>query len=224
MRQVPGLAPGFAEVAVEFHPSISADGRFVAYSRGVIGRNGELGRDERVVADLELGTVTVVERGPDETPAWQLSADGRWLAHSSLGNDADGNGLPDVYITFAHEPRVVAVTGGDVGPGTSTLVVEVEEVVGEPSVAVVGGGVTVLDVRLVAPGVVEVDVAVEPGATPGPRDLAVRNRGDWPGRASSAAGPPVGGASRSPAEPGAVGNVAGRGSATRCRRDRPGSW
>jgi hypothetical protein len=124
----------------------------------------------------------VVEDEPGASPAWQLSADGRWLAHSSLGDDADGNGLPDVYVTFAHEPRVVDVTPSVIGPGARTVRLGVQEAVGVPMVEVVGGGVRVAAVRSAGPGLLDVDVVVEADAAVGPRDLVVRNRGDWPGR------------------------------------------
>jgi hypothetical protein len=183
VRFVPALPTGFAEVSLEFRPSISADGRFVTYTRGVIDRLGGFVHDERVVADLDLGTVTVVEDDPGESPGWVLSDDGRWLARSATDDHPDQNGLPDVDIVFAHEARVVGVDPALVGPGSHTVRLAVEEAVGVPMVEVAGGGVSVVEVRPAGPGLVDVDLVVGAGAATGARDLVIRNRGDWPGRA-----------------------------------------
>ena len=90
-------------------PSISADGRYVAFESNasdLVAEDGNSYRDV-FVRDLEAGTTTRVDvdtsggpTGGDSALA-SISADGRWVTFSSFASDlvaGDGNGTWDIFL------------------------------------------------------------------------------------------------------------------------------
>jgi Tol biopolymer transport system component len=122
------------------HPSISADGRFVAFNSDATNLSGE---DEKTstdvfVRDLQAGTTALVSRasGPAGTPSDgsafdpSISADGRFVAFSSTGTNLSDEDAPgdfqDVFVrdrqtnTTTLVSRASATATGD-GPVADTV-------------------------------------------------------------------------------------------------------
>jgi Tol biopolymer transport system component len=112
-------------------PSISADGRLVAFvsSASDLGPDDENHLSDIYVADLESGTITLVSRtsrgkaanGASFRPA--LSGDGRFVAFVTDASDLacakrctsdadDNNLLPDVYLADLHTGATQRLSGG----------------------------------------------------------------------------------------------------------------
>ena len=120
---VPGNAPSF-------HPSISGDGRYVAFSSlasdFVLGDTNAL--PDVFVRDVTSGTTVLVSTAPDGTPgggdSTSMSSDGRYVAFTS---DAplvvdDTNGRSDLYV---HDRDADGNGIFDEATGTSTVRVSV---------------------------------------------------------------------------------------------------
>jgi Tol biopolymer transport system component len=94
--------------SVGAEPSISADGRFVAFDSGASLVPGDGPFSDVYVRDLELGTTTLVSVAADGGPADSgssepsISADGRTVAFASGASNllqaGDGNGTTDIYV------------------------------------------------------------------------------------------------------------------------------
>jgi Tol biopolymer transport system component len=109
-----------------FHPTMSADGRWVGFlswaSNLVAGDTN--GSPDVFVHDRQTGTTTRVNVGPAGIQANALtnssaaiSADGPWVAFSSSANNlvpGDTNGKSDVFV---HDRQTGATTRVSVGPG-----------------------------------------------------------------------------------------------------------
>ncbi|HEX9903677.1 MAG TPA: hypothetical protein VGA77_01815, partial [Propylenella sp.] len=110
-----GLEPGNGRSE---HPSISADGRFVAFAS----RATDLARgmplvaaDNIFVRDLQAGTTEWVSRpntwgdprGPSQQPS--ISADGRFVAFHSLAHDLVAGDTNEAFDVFVHD-RLTGLT------------------------------------------------------------------------------------------------------------------
>lgn len=181
----PGLTPGFAEAAFEFGTTISDDGRYLAYSRSIMNRYGNHFPDFVVFDTATAGVVTQVGVAPGDTePLVSISGDGRWVTFDDaqpVGAD-DTNGLTDVVVRYGHEPLATSASPSAIGPGGHTVTFSATGTLGLTGASVSGDGVSVTGVRVVSPTTIELDLVVAPDATTGPRDVTLRNRGDWPGR------------------------------------------
>ena len=107
-----------------WQPSVSADGRFVAYSAWNI---GDTGTSQVVIRELATGAVTLVSHDATGSPGGlassnpSVSADGSYVAFESnsslLPGDGDGNELSDIYLFSRADNSVTRVsinaTGGD---------------------------------------------------------------------------------------------------------------
>jgi Tol biopolymer transport system component len=136
----PSGASGPAADKDSAHPSISADGRFVAFNSDATNLSGE---DEKTstdvfVRDLQAGTTALVSRasGPAGTPSDgsafdpSISADGRFVAFSSTGTNLSDEDAPgdfqDVFVrdrqtnTTTLVSRASATATGD-GPVADTV-------------------------------------------------------------------------------------------------------
>jgi Tol biopolymer transport system component len=108
-------------------PSISADGRYVAFlsqaSNLVSGDTGGYGHDDVFVHDRQSGETTRVSIASDGTqgnyPHWNtnpsISADGRYVAFSSDASNLVSGDTNGVYDVFVHEngalPAVASISG-----------------------------------------------------------------------------------------------------------------
>ena len=114
-------------------PSISADGRFVAFASSADNLSDE--DDEFVdifVRDLQANTTTLVSRGSDaagaaasdgNSSAPSISADGRFVAFRSDAynlSDADGDAFEDIFVRDLQERTTTLVSrAGSAGDGNS---------------------------------------------------------------------------------------------------------
>ncbi len=181
---MPGMAlPAAHWSQFEGVPTVSDDGRYVAYNRTLY---SELERPPGtlVVHDREQDSVTVIKPPSTIGPTRVLiSGDGRWttFAAPTVETAGDTNGVDDVFVRYAHDPQVSVETPHEIGPGTHDLVFDAKELVETPAVSVNGGGVTVNSVTISGTEL-HVTVTVSPGAAAGARDVYVYNNGSWPGR------------------------------------------
>jgi Tol biopolymer transport system component len=110
-----------------FHPSISADGRYVAfvsYASDLVQGDGN-GTTDVFVRDLATGTTTRVSKdlqgGDPNADSWMpsISADGRYVAFSSIASDlvqGDDNSTYDVFVKDLIAQSTIRAsvdTGGD---------------------------------------------------------------------------------------------------------------
>jgi hypothetical protein len=153
--------------------TISNDGRFVT----VLDMAGSA-----YVVDLRTSLRQLVDTNEPFSPSWRMtiSGSGRYVAIRSseaLTTD-DTNGVDDVFTRYSLTPEINAVNPAAVTRGAQ-LTVRITGRAFLPGVTVdlLGGGVTVEDVRLVNPGRIDVDLTVAPDATSGPRDVVVENTG-----------------------------------------------
>lgn len=86
-------------------PSLSADGRFLAYQRSTCNDTFFCRTIDVFVRDLQQGTTTLVSADPGGAPAGgtlpMISADGRFVAFTSLSANlvtGDTNGMVDVFV------------------------------------------------------------------------------------------------------------------------------
>ncbi len=116
-----------------FSPSISADGRFVAYSSGasnLVGgdTNGSYDvfvRDRQAARTRRVSVTAEGAEGNGDSYAPSISADGRFVAYSSGASNlvgGDTNGSYDVFVRdrqAATIARVSVSSGGEQGDGVS---------------------------------------------------------------------------------------------------------
>jgi Tol biopolymer transport system component len=184
-----------------FSPSISADGRYVAFESfaGDLVLNDENDAPDVFVRDLQTNTTTrssvdflgreVV--GISTEPA--ISADGRYVAFASsattlVGND--GNFAFDVFLRAAVTPTVESVEPSAVHRGdTKTLTVRGTGFIAPASVFVLGAdGVAVQSVKVHSETKLTVAVGIDPAASTGERDVVVFPLGTGPGPLSTGFG------------------------------------
>jgi Tol biopolymer transport system component len=114
---------------VSFFPSISADGKYVAFesfaSNLVAGDIN--GADDIFVRDLESGTTVLVStgsggQGNSYSSDPSISADGRYVAFDSLADNlvaGDTNGNQDVFVRDLVSGTTVLFSTGSTGQGDS---------------------------------------------------------------------------------------------------------
>lgn len=107
-------------------PSLSADGRFVAF----VSRSGDLAGDDDngvedvFLADRQAGTTRLISRafnglpgnGPSSNAS--ISADGKWVVFTSSATDLlpdDGNDADDVFLFSVGDNTIERVSVGDLG-------------------------------------------------------------------------------------------------------------
>lgn len=106
-------------------PSISADGRYVAFgSYAALLPTDVNGLEDVYVRDRQLGTLTLASVGPGgvqgnyESTAPSISLDGRWLAFWSNATTfvaGDTNGEPDVFLADRAGGSVIRVSSTPAG-------------------------------------------------------------------------------------------------------------
>ncbi len=107
-----------------FYPSISADGRFVAFSR-VTKSGNTYGPEDVYVRDRSTGETSRITEGNADSMYPSISADGRFVAFVSTASNlvsGDTNGVADVFLhdrITGETSRVSLSSGGDQGNGQS---------------------------------------------------------------------------------------------------------
>ena len=177
-------------------PSISADGRYVAFFSGApdLVPNDANDASDVFVRDRETGATILSSAdfggrpGNDASAVGQISADGRYVTfHSGAGNlvSSDGNGAFDIFVRAVITPTVDSVAPATVARGaTATLLLTgsgfrpdarvYPQVFGPP-------GVHVNSVTVMSETAIEISVSVDAGAEPGTRNVMVWNPGTGPG-------------------------------------------
>lgn len=159
-------------------PSISDDGRFVAFQTTQIWVHDNQ-NDSTAMASAKFARPANGISGQGE-----ISADGRYVAfHSSASNliDGDGNHDFDIYVRAVWMPKIDSVTPDTVAAGSSATLTAIGSKFLAPMVASVGPGVTVDSVTVISETELEVSVTVDPDASPGARTMHVWTPGTGPG-------------------------------------------
>ncbi len=110
-----------------YGPAISADGRYIAYESEADNLvDGDFnGTWDVFLSDTATGTTTLVSPGHDVSYGPAISADGRYIAYSSLASNlvtGDTNGSEDVFVydtTTATTTLISRHTDGTQGGGNS---------------------------------------------------------------------------------------------------------
>ena len=116
---------------LQFGPQISANGRFVAFQSAATNlvANDTNGHTDIFVRDLVngstvLASVSGVAQGNGDSTDPSISADGRFVAFSSLADNlrgpGDGNGVSDVFVRDLVSGTTQAVSFTSTGQGGST--------------------------------------------------------------------------------------------------------
>lgn len=183
-----------------FDPSISADGRYVAYSSRASNLvPGDVNHEDVFVHDLSTSTTTRVSLSAFGTPANSeslrpaMSADGRYVAFHSFAENLvgdDTNFVRDVFVRGFPQPTVAEATPSSLTRGTTTTVTLTGTgFVDTPVVLVTGSGgqVTTSNVAVVSETRVDVDVTVAVGAAIGGHNIILQLPGTGPGLNTGAA-------------------------------------
>ena len=98
---------GTQHAGYSYLPSVSADGRYVAFESVAALVPGDMVFDDMFVRDLQTGTTEQVSVASDGTPgdnasdAGAISADGRYVSFESFASNlvpGDTNGAPDIFV------------------------------------------------------------------------------------------------------------------------------
>jgi Tol biopolymer transport system component len=176
-------------------PTISADGRYVAFNSGAtdLVPNDHNGTLDVFVRDRRTATTTRVSvnrfgREANGTSAGLISADGRYVAfHSDASNlvGDDGNGIFDIYVRAVVTPTIDSVTPATAARGHKVKLVLTGSgfLPGtQVSAAVFGpGGVVVHSVTVISETTLKVSASVDSDAPTGTRNLIAWTPGTGPG-------------------------------------------
>jgi Tol biopolymer transport system component len=184
-------------------PSMSADGRYVAF-RSVADdivpgdTNGQVDvfvRDMQTNATARVSTDVFDRQANGHSFAPSISADGRYVAFDSVASNlvgGDGNQAYDVFVRAFGEPTVESLAPAEITRGVSATL----RIVGngflpgtQVSMNTFGtSGVTVTSVNVLSETQLEVSVTVDPLATIGERHVIVWNPGTGPGELATGFG------------------------------------
>jgi Tol biopolymer transport system component len=187
-------------------PSISADGRYIAFNSDasdlVVGDTNQAG--DVFVHDRQTGTTTrasvdvfgrQVDFHGDQTlgQTTSLTADGRYIAFDSNAPALipdDGDNLRDIFVRVAVRPTVETVTPNTVARGTAaTLTVTGTGFLADArAFPHPGDGVTVNSVTVLSETTLEVSMNIAADAPTGTRHVVVLNPGTGPGDGANALG------------------------------------
>ena len=168
-------------------PSISGDGRFVAFTSGaanlVAGDTKMV--DDVFVRDRTDATTRRVSSAQDDTEAdgastgGAISRDGGYVGFASEANQlvpGDGNGLSDVFLRRRRPVTITSVTPATAPRGGSrTLVIRGAGFATGVQVSVPDANVTAVTVT--SDTQISATIQVSAGATPGPRNVVVQMPG-----------------------------------------------
>jgi Tol biopolymer transport system component len=191
-------AAGGGPNGAAFRPSISADGRYVAFDSDAadLVPNDDNDHADVFVRDTEINITTRAsvdflgrEANGDSgffTPS--ISADGRYVAFDSLATNLvanDGTAFSDVFVRAVVTPTVASVTPASVARGSATTLTLIGTGFfpgAKVSANAFGpGGVTVNSVTVISETELEANVSVDVDASNGDRNVSVFNPGTGPG-------------------------------------------
>jgi len=186
-------APGNGDSA---GPSVSADGRFVAYASAApdIVPGDSNGAMDTFVFDRATGRTTWLDTdqlgavAPTGASLPVLSADGRYAVFASAAplSGANPTGSDQLFIREVSIPEIATLSPAVLTRGTATTVI----VTGQGFLPVTtasasGGGITVDSAIPYGDGALVLSISVSAAAPPGSRDLVVTNAGTGPGTAAT---------------------------------------
>jgi dipeptidyl aminopeptidase/acylaminoacyl peptidase len=177
-------ASGGDAAGVADRPSLSADGRDVAFTDGasdiVAGDTNDVVdsfvRDRVTGLTQRVSQSAIDGQADDGSDQPVLSGDGRYVAFESGATNlvgGDTNGVADVFTRYVPMPKPVSATPAVARGTTATVTLHGSWFV-PGIVAWAGDGVTA-SITAVGPSTATMTVTVDPGATPGPRDVVVAN-------------------------------------------------
>jgi Tol biopolymer transport system component len=187
-------------------PSISADGRYIAFSsnatnlvsgdtngyRDVFVRDRQTGRTTRVSTDQNLAQANA-NSASDEfsfVRAPSISPDGRYVGFTTLATNIvtpDANGTNDLIIRANPVPTITSVTPTSVARG-ATATITVNGTYFIPGVAgAFGDGITITNTTRVSESQVKFTIKVAPTAATGNRNVIVFLVGTGAGTLTGAA-------------------------------------
>jgi hypothetical protein len=165
-------------------PSISADGRFVAFQTTQIWVH-DLENTSTAMASARFG-----RPGNGISGAAVISADGRYVVFHTEANNlgtVDGNGTFDVYVRAVSMPKIDSITPDTVAAGSSATLTVIGRGFLPGTTASANGvtpesqGVTVDSVTVISETELEVSVSVDPDAPLGGRTVLAWTPGTGPG-------------------------------------------
>jgi len=184
-------------------PSISADGRFVAFFSGATDivpddSNGVIDvfvRDRLTASTVRASVNVFASQANGASAVGQISADGRYVTFHSSANGlvaGDQNDAFDVFVRAVVTPTVDSLTPGMLARGANTtlLLHGTGFLPGARVSAQAFGpfGVHVNSVTVNSPTEIAVAVTVDAGADTGPRNVVAWNPGTGPGALSTGYG------------------------------------
>jgi Tol biopolymer transport system component len=191
-------------------PSISADGRFVAFTSSAndLVPGDDNGMGDVFVRDLQHATTTRVSvnasgeqihgeplQGTPPVGPPSISADGRYVAFYSLATDllgGDQNPFGDVFVRAVPITTVTALAPSHVARDSTTTLAVIGTGFLPGAQAAAGvfgpGGVHVQSVQVTSPTTLELTVSVDQPAPTGPRTVVVWNPGTGPGATATSFG------------------------------------
>jgi Tol biopolymer transport system component len=179
-----------------YSPSISGDGRYVAFqSNANLVTTDVPFTIDVYVRDRVGGTTTMVgassagAQSNAESRVAVVSGDGRYVAFESVGTNLvadDTNASMDVFVRANPQPTIATVAPTSLARGGTTTVVVTGSGFIEGVVVDAGEGAAAI-VTAVSPTAVTAEVTVDAAAAPGPRTLLVLLLGTGPGPGAGAA-------------------------------------
>jgi Tol biopolymer transport system component len=199
-RQVSVNSSGTAGEASSVAPSITDDGRYVAYTSGaanLVARDTN-GADDVFVHDrLTVRTVLVSDSvrgtiGNGASVSADIAGQGRYVAFASTASNLvadDANGASDVFVRAFPQPAVLSAVPSKVARGTTAQVTITGRDFQAPlTVTVAGGGVAVGAVSAISETEVVATLTVDATAPVGARLVTVTNAGTGAGPNTGASG------------------------------------
>jgi len=179
-------------------PTVSADGRYVAFSTDMVNLvAGDTNDVEDVfVRDRATGTTSRASAGPfgqqgdDRSNDAEITRDGRYVVFASLADTFAAPGVPSYGVYMRPNPLPV-VTGASpvmAARGTSTTITVTGTSFLPGVTASFGDGITLTAVDHTDESTVRFTITVAPGAAPGARAVLVRLPGAAAGPQTGAAG------------------------------------
>jgi len=177
-----------------FNPSISGDGRYIAFQSAASNLvSGDTnGQADIFVHDQVLGSTTIISIDAEgaqsmggESVRPSISTDGRYVAFETDATnlvDNDTNGARDIVIRSIPNVTVTSITPDILPIGdTTSVTVTGTYFLPEADLIIGGTGKSVSDVVIVDENTITANITVDSGASTGARGVAVSLPGTGPG-------------------------------------------